>query len=158
MTLAGQVSLAIEKTKPDAVFVDAGGVGGGVVDRLHQLSYTMVMGVDFGGKATNFRRYHNKRSEMWGEMAEWVRDGGAIPADQELISEIVAPKYDFAPDGSIRLESKDSMKKRGLPSPDKGDAVALTFAYHVAKRLAGEKNTVTAEHEYDPLRRETNNV
>ena len=66
---------------PDAVFVDGGGVGGGVVDRLRQLSITCI-DVNFGAKADD-ARYLNKRAEMWGRMKEWLV-GGSILKDRDL--------------------------------------------------------------------------
>jgi hypothetical protein len=36
--------------------------------------------------------------------------------------------------GSIILESKDEMKRRGLRSPDKGDTLAMSFAVTLATR------------------------
>lgn len=130
MQLAAQVALEIQEWKPHAVFVDQTGVGAGVVDRLRELGHR-VIGVEFGGKATQANRYNNKRSEMWGLMAEWVRGGGCI-ASEELATECAAPVYTFDSSGRTVLESKDAMKQRGLSSPDLADALAVTFAAPVA--------------------------
>jgi phage terminase large subunit len=132
MELADQVALSIQKWQPDAVFVDQTGVGAGVVDRLRQLGHR-VLGVDNGGKATN-PRMANKRAECWWNMAEWVRSGGCVPDDTELIPELTEPTYSFNPTGQLVLESKAHLKERGLPSPDKGDALALTFTAPVVPR------------------------
>ena len=51
-------------------------------------------------------------------------------------------------DGKIQLESKEDMKKRGLPSPNRADALALTFAQTVMP-TADYESTV-AEHDFDP--------
>lgn len=134
MSFAAIVAERIKEFEPDAVFIDAGGVGGGVVDRLIQLGFG-VTGVDFGGKPIDKSKYFNKRAEMWGLMGQWLKDGGKIPKDDDLISDISAPTYGFAGDrGQIVLERKDDMKKRGLASPDAADALALTFAFPVAKK------------------------
>jgi hypothetical protein len=133
MALADQVAMAMERFKPDAVFIDQTGVGGGVVDRLRQLGHR-VTGVDFGGKSAN-PRCVNKRAECWWTMAEWTRNGGAIPDSAELLQEMTAPVYSFNAAGKLVLESKQSLKDRGYSSPDKADALALTFASPVAKRL-----------------------
>jgi hypothetical protein len=48
------------------------------------------------------------------------------PADDELAAELGAVKYKFTARGQIQIESKEDMRKRGLPSPDRADAVMLT--------------------------------
>jgi phage terminase large subunit len=154
METADQVVLAIRKFEPDAVFVDGtGGYGAGVVDRLRQLGHSPIE-VQFGGKATN-ERYLNKRAEMWFDMAEWVKGGGCTPDDAELIAELTAPTYAFNSAGKMVLEAKEHIKARGLPSPDKGDALALTFASPVAKRVSGplQVSNVRGTDSYDPFRR-----
>ena len=77
--------------------------------------------------------YANKRAEIWGSMREWLR-GGAIDNDPELIADLTGVEYGYVlRDGrdAIQLERKEDMKRRGLASPDNGDALALTFSYPV---------------------------
>ncbi len=158
MEVAGQVALSIAKWQPDAVFVDATGIGAGVVDRLQELGHA-VIGVDFGSKAMKPEpKLANRRAEMWWDMADWVKGGGCIPDDPELRAELVAPTYSFDPSGRLKLESKDDMKKRGLPSPDKADALALTFAMPVptltdieraALKAGGSRHHAATD--YDPF-------
>lgn len=132
MQVAGQVSLVIGRQHPDAVFVDETGVGAGVVDRLRQLKHAIV-GVNNGGKALRPEpKFQNRRAETWWQMAQWVKRAGCIPDDGELRGELVAPTYWFDGQGRLCLEPKDLLKQRGLPSPDKADALALTFAEDVA--------------------------
>lgn len=131
MDLAGRVATKIEQWKPDAVFIDAG-AGAGVIDRLRQLGHDVIE-VNFGGKPID-PRYVNKRAEMWHEMADWIRAGGAIPNDNGLKLELATPTYKYDAANRILLESKDDIKKR-LPeagSPDLADALALTFAQPVS--------------------------
>lgn len=132
MTLAAHVSEVIRDWLPDAVFIDEGN-GGGVIDRLRQLQHD-VIGVHFGGKAGR-PRYVNKRSEMWFEMADWVRSGGVLPNLPELKQDLSAPTYWFSPTDQIVLEPKEDIKKRIKASPDIGDALALTFAFPVQRDL-----------------------
>lgn len=132
MQLASIVANLIDTDKPDAVFVDDGGVGAGVVDRLHQLGYRrQVLGVNFGSAATESAVYANKRMEMWARLKAWLEQG-QISDDQELISDLVGPEYQFDLKERMLLEKKVDMKRRGLQSPDCGDALALTFAEPVA--------------------------
>jgi hypothetical protein len=130
MTLAGVVAEMIGEYSPDQVFVDETGIGAGVTDRLRQLGFACVTGVAFSA-ASSERKYFNKRAEMWGEMGEWLKNAD-IPDDRELREELTFPAYTFREE-RIMLEKKDDMKKRGLSSPDSADALALTFAYPVAR-------------------------
>lgn len=108
------------------VFVDGGGVGGGVVDRLRQIGVDVIE-VQFGAKATDDRKYANKRAEMWGAMRDWMAVG-CIERDEQLATDLTGVEYGMTPKDQIQLERKEDMKKRGLASPDDGDALALTFA------------------------------
>ena len=151
MLVANAVAQAMDKFKPDATFVDAtGGYGVGVIDALRQVNRTPIE-VYFSGKATD-PRYFNKRSEIWFEMAKWIKDGGALPSDPELAEELAAATYTFQGD-KFRLCDKDDIKDLIGRSPDKADALALTFAFPVAPSLkhihpSFEQRGVTAE--YDP--------
>jgi hypothetical protein len=130
MTLAGQVAEEIRRFRPDAVFIDSGR-GEGVIDRLRQLGHR-VTEVNFGGKADEPGRYANKRMEMWARMADWLSEGGAIPNLSDLKTELTTPEYSFTRAGHLQLEAKESIKEKLGKSPDIADALALTFAYHVA--------------------------
>ena len=123
------------------IFIDGGGPGGGVVDRLRQLQHS-VFDVQFGGKADHSHIgqdgaivYANKRAEMWGAMRAWLA-GGMIPGCRpELLADLTGVEYGYVlREGrdAVILEKKEDMKKRGLASPDLADALALTFAYPVA--------------------------
>ncbi len=130
MQTASRVVEMIEKHKPQTVFVDGVGVGGGVVDRIRQLGFKVV-DVNAGGKASNDVRFMNLRAEMWFRMREWLRDRGAIPDRDDLADDLTAPAHDFDHNNRLKIERKEDMKKRGLPSPDIGDALALSFAHPV---------------------------
>lgn len=132
MLVAAQVSLHQDEHEADAVFVDAtGGYGVGVVDAMRQTGRDPIE-VYFSGKATD-PRYFNKRSEMYFELAKWVKSGGSLPKDTELAEELCATTYTFQGD-KFRLDDKDSIKETIGRSPDKADALALTFAAPVVKR------------------------
>jgi len=158
MELAARVANLIEEHNPDAVFCDAG-AGSGVIDRLRQLSYDVIE-VPFGGKALKQQQYINRRSEMWWLMKEWIEEGGAIPNDIALKQELATPIYWYDNVGRRVLESKDQIKKRlqGAGSPDLADALALTFALPVAKKVPEDiyikrRNETTQKAEYDPYSR-----
>jgi phage terminase large subunit len=133
MELAARVAERIDRWGPDAVFVDDGGVGGGVVDRLLQLGFRMVRGVNFGARSDSARtgeKAGNKRSEMWLTARAWL-ETGALAKDDLLLAELTAPMFSYNAQNALMLEKKEDMKKRGIPSPDVADAFALTFAYPV---------------------------
>lgn len=134
MTLAGTVIGYINRFKPDAVFIDSGAMGAGVIDRVRQLGYSVIE-VAFGGKANDDSRYFNKRTEMYARCADYIKkDGGAIPDDAELREELANVYYGFDPRGRMKLKSKDEIKEMLGRSPDTADALALTFAQPVARR------------------------
>jgi hypothetical protein len=157
MTLAGKVAEVFIHERADAVFVDGGGVGGGVVDRLRQLRVPVIE-VQFGAKSdNNFGAsesgilYANKRAEIWGSMKEWLAVG-AIPDIPDLIEQLKGPEYGFNGRNEILLESKDAMRKRGVASPDLADGLALTFAYPVVPRMRGElPPEQLVQTDYNPL-------
>lgn len=154
MTTATKIANIIEKEKPDAVFIDGGGVGGGVVDRLHQLGYNVIE-VQSGGSAEDKEMYLNKRAEMAGEARAWLQNGGCIANDGLFIQDAVSFEYEVTLKGQIKLETKESMKKRGVPSTNDFDAFALTFAQPVASieliRRRSDLNIGRAIVDYDIL-------
>ena len=78
-------------------------------------------------------RYANKRAEMWGFLKDWLKSG-CVPDDAELLADLGNVEYGYNGADALMLERKDDMRRRGLSSPDDGDALALTFAHPVAKR------------------------
>jgi len=141
MSLAGRLALIIKVENPDMIFIDVGGLGVGIYDRLVELGYgNRVKAVNFGGKAMQSDRYLNKRAEIWDLMKQWLDDSPvSIPNDAGLIRDLVTPKFKIKSTGQIQLESKDDMKKRLGRSTDAGDALALTFAFPVATRAQERK-------------------
>jgi hypothetical protein len=157
MALASRVVEVATGLQADAVFIDGGGVGGGVVDRCRQLRLN-VYDIQFGAKpdrhdlASQGEAYANKRAEMWGAMRAWLPTG-AIEDSDDLAAQLVGPTYGFNNRDEIQLERKADLKARGLPSPDWADALALTFAYPVVPSLAagGPLRRSLIEMEYDPF-------
>lgn len=128
MRFAGILAGLINELDPQSVFIDAGR-GEGVIDRLRQLGYSNVVEVGFGITPIN-PKYTNKRAEMWGLMADWLKRG-QIPKDNKLISDLTAPRYYYDAANRIALEKKEHIKQRIGCSPDMGDSLALTFAFPV---------------------------
>jgi len=140
MRVAGDIAQHASLYNPDAIFIDKGAMGAGLIDRLNQLNVRNVIGVDFGGKGGKVMvgedlhiETMNKRAMMWASGREWL-NGGCIPNETELKADLIGVEYGYGADQvSLALERKVDMKKRGLASPDEGDALMLTFAAHVEK-------------------------
>lgn len=130
MQTAHHVAEAIKKHLPIQTFIDGSGIGAGVVDRLRQLNFPVV-DVNGGNSSIN-PRFLNKRAEMWWEMKEFVEGLCELPPDSVLKDELTCVEYDYTDKGRIRLDRKsDIMEQYGF-SPDRADALALTFAYPIA--------------------------
>ena len=56
-----------------------------------------------------------------------LQQGLSLPNDEELAGQLSAPKYEFDSAGRIVIEKKEDMKKRGVDSPDRADALCLSF-------------------------------
>lgn len=142
-----------------ALFVDGGGVGGGVVDQLRNLGYNPIE-VQFGGGATDKMTYRYKSDEMWGNLRDDLKSGLILPDERHetggvLKEQLTQREYGYTKQGNkVHLEAKEDMKKRlggDFASPDVADALACTYAQEVvalADTFAGQP--LFAQHEYDP--------
>lgn len=136
MQTAARVAEIINLARPQATFIDGVGVGGGVVDRLRQMGFP-VIDVSAGGKPANEARFVNLRAEMWSKMREWLKERGCIPDRDDVAADLVTPLYEFDVSNRLKIEKKEDMKKRGRPSPDIADALAMTFARPVPVETKG---------------------
>lgn len=150
MALADRIAVEMAKEKTEAVFIDSG-AGQGVIDRLRQMRFDVVE-VPFGAQAIDKEQFANRRMEMWWHMAQWIKQGGAIPPDPVLQGDLGAPTYGYTPKGPKILEAKDKLKERIGRSPDLADALALTFAAPVAPKLSRsmERAIYGVNDSYDP--------
>ena len=141
MQLAGAIVAEFEslhpRHQPQRICIDSIGVGGGVTDRLRELGLPAI-GVNTSEAPGLRQTYLNLRAELWFKLKAFLeaRDC-SIPKDDNLLAELVAVKYKFTSSGKLQIESKDEMKRRGLASPDHGDAVCLTFAVEAATVIHG---------------------
>ncbi len=138
---AGWIKQIIDADKPKRVFIDVGGPGPGVYDRLVEMGYgEIVRAINFGSSPFEPQPLDeqgkpsggplNRRAEMWMNSKLWLEDvGGAqIPDSDSLQADACGPGYKYDSLTRLQLESKDDMRRRDVPSPDEWDAVALTFA------------------------------
>ena len=136
--------------KADAVMVD-GGFGTGIVSVGKTMGRTWQI-IWFSAKSPD-QGCLNLRAHMWNETKKWLKDGGCIPKDDILHQDLIGPETVPRVDGKIQLESKEDLKRRGIPSPNRADALALTFAMPVVK--AGQQSALRpAQHDFDPYQME----
>lgn len=163
--LAAKVAVGHNLNQTDGIFIDGGGVGGGVVDNIRALSlycWDVQFGGsdDVGGGATgnSGEVYANKRAAMWGAMRAWINSGGALPNDPLLREQLIAPLYGLTDKGKIQLERKfDIMRRLGADkSPDRADALALTFAYPLQSSALNNAmgSSKKVEFDYNPFSHE----
>ena len=143
MQLTGLITNKYEELPPSQqpieILVDSIGLGSGVVDRLQELGLP-VRGINVAEAPSMRGQYVNLRAELWFRMKEWLEARDCkLPKDEQLFSELVSPRYSFSSTGKMKVEAKQDMKKRGLPSPDKADAVILTLASQPTIAMFGKK-------------------
>lgn len=127
--LADMATQTFNGKKVDMWFVDGGGVGGPIIDRLVQLGHPNFIEIQFGGACPDPKHFANMRAWMWSKMRDHLGNRLAIDADKELETDLTGVGLGKA-DKTDRLilESKEQMKKRGMASPDDADALALTYS------------------------------
>jgi hypothetical protein len=141
METVGWIQRIIREDKPQRINVDVGGLGVGVYDRLIELGHSgsLVQAVNFGGKPVEIPPLDekgvpaggpaNRRSEMWSNLKKVLEAGRfQLPDDDALQADLVSCGYKYNSEGRLLLESKQDMKRRGIPSPDLADAVVLCFS------------------------------
>ena len=140
--LVHRYKLKSETDSPIPIKVDDGGVGGGVVDRLRQIKrnnperfwWLEVYPIIFGQRIKH-KYYHDSTTYMMAVVKKLLQpfdeEGNKkpieliLPDDDDLIAQLSGRKYELTEASKIRIESKDAVKKRGLPSPDEADCVLL---------------------------------
>lgn len=127
METTGKIVNLIERFKPSVVNIDVIGLGAGVYDRLIEMKYR-VNPINVAESAVEKEKYANLRAEMYLNLYRLFESGGInIPDDMELVAQLSGIKYKPNSRGQVQIESKEDMRKRGVKSPDKADALALAF-------------------------------
>jgi hypothetical protein len=139
MEIAGLIQKIITDEKPAKVAIDVGGLGIGVFERLVEQGHgEVVSAVNFGSKALEPPPLDdtgkpsggnaNRRAELWSHLRTALQGRFSIPDDDALHADLTSCGYRYDSNGRLLLESKQDMRKRGMPSPDGADAIALCFA------------------------------
>ena len=132
MMLVGEIGLLINRYDPDRVFIDIGGLGAPIYDRLRERGYRVVHGINFGQRADDVERYANKRAEMYDGIKRWLNDPPCqIPDDDALRMELGLTEMGINSSGKLLLAPKKDLIK----SPNLSDAFALTFASSVPSKV-----------------------
>jgi hypothetical protein len=148
--MAGIIARFEDEYQADAVNIDIG-YGTGIFSEGKHMKRQWNL-INFASKPDQ-AEYENKRAEMWGEMKKWLKEGGGIETDPVLRADLIGPEAFINRRGKLQLESKDDMKKRGIPSPNRADALALTFATKVQSKAMRDqrRQEERALADYDPF-------
>jgi hypothetical protein len=132
MEVAGRIKNMIDNEGFVCAKIDVIGIGSGVVDRLTELIPSMsrnrvdIIGVNSSEKAFDSEKYFNRRTEMWFDAKEWLKEG-KIPNDDTLIADLTSPLFTYTSKGQYKVESKEETKKRLGHSPDRADSAILAM-------------------------------
>lgn len=141
------------------VNIDDTGLGGGVTDRLREvkreqmLHRLFVIPINAAEKIETDSKdgkeaaehYNNLTTHMWATLRELLENKEVeLEEDSETFGQLSSRKYRMASNGKLELERKDDMKKRGLDSPDRGDAAALCVYLGKIKKYTGSAPNANA--------------
>lgn len=142
--MASLIATIEDEEEADAVFIDAG-YGTGIFSAGKMLKRKWIL-VWSAGKPQD-RGFLNKRAEMWAKARDWLKEGGTIPKDPVLHTELISPETVGRADGKVQIESKKDMKARGIPSPNRADSLILSFAHPVAGKAKKKPKTRAGNQE-----------
>lgn len=129
MEICGRLVQVIKDERPSKIYVDCIGIGAGIVDRMRELGYEQVEGINVARTPNLKDKFRNLRAELYWELREWLCQEMPvqIPDSDELHGDLCGMGYKYTSNGLLQIEGKDQMKSRGMPSPDTSDALMLTF-------------------------------
>jgi hypothetical protein len=128
-TLAGSIQYHACQFRATHIKIDDVGMGGGPVDILRTAGVEGLFAYQGGAKPYDDRYFANVRAEDYWALAKRFKEGRiAIPPDQKTMGQLSSLRYSFNARGQMIIESKDALRKRGLASPDRADALCMAFA------------------------------
>lgn len=156
MRTAGEVARLLKSRDQTQAVIDVIGIGAGVYDRLREQGLN-VRSFQGSEKPQRPDRFANKRAESYWRLREELLEGriDLDPADEELAAQLLSIRWRPNSRGLILIESKEEMRKRGLPSPDRADAVAMSIGQRTDLRdftLETTKNRSLIDGERPSLR------
>lgn len=140
---AGRAISVWTETRASDINVDGVGVGAGVVDTLDEDGYP-VNDMQAGGGSTEPKRFINARAEWYWRLRTLFENGEVDldPEDEELAAQLSSLRYIFTRRGQIQIESKDDMRKRGMPSPDRADSAMLAVNSPIADGVSDDVDSL----------------
>ena len=138
---AEQVHRERQITKPVMVKVDSIGVGWGVTGILkrwkdEERHNAIIVAVNVAERARESAKFHNQRAEMWWNFRTLVQpivngddvsQSIRLDVDTKTLAQLSGPTYKSDSSGRIVIEAKKDMKRRGMNSPDRAEAILLAF-------------------------------
>jgi hypothetical protein len=128
----------------DRIYVDTIGVGGGVYDMLKDENYPVYECDVTKTAPEGTTKCHKLRDWLWWQARQFFRRNPVkfvndVGDWKKLIKELNSPTYTFGTaNGAIKVESKDEMKERGVPSPNLADAFCMTLMYDFTSKTSRE--------------------
>jgi hypothetical protein len=117
------------------VKIDTIGVGWGVVSLLDRWVKerglrAVVIGVNVAEKPKDQTKFKNQRAEMWWNARNLLqprddRQELRLDVDRQVLAQLAGPTYKSDSSGRIQIEAKADMKRRGVHSPDRAEAILL---------------------------------
>lgn len=136
MATAGRIKSLVEHTGRPC-FIDTIGEGAGVYSRLVELKVKEAVSAKFSEVRKSLRdktgqiEFLNMRAYCYYAIRDWLNPAfdskAMLPPDAELTAQLNEPKFMYTSNGRVQIEAKEQIKKRLGVSPDKADALALTF-------------------------------
>ena len=151
MEICGRLKRIITEERPTKMYIDCIGIGAGVVDRMQEMGYDCVEGVNVARSANDKEKFRNLRAELYSDLRDWLSGElpVQIPDDDILHGELTSFGFKFTSSGQLQIESKDDLRARGMPSPDISDALMISMyggqfggpgrRFEVDKRWPGEE-------------------
>jgi hypothetical protein len=126
--LFNRILLEYRMHRPRHIFIDAGGMGGPLYNRL-QHNQLPAVGVMFGGRPEGITQVQcaNRKAELYAVFREHL-NLLALPPDKELRAQMIAVEAELNRQGRLQIESKQDLRRRGLPSPDFLESLLLSVA------------------------------
>lgn len=115
------------------VGIDHVGPGAATVDALRRLiaerGLPMTVVEHEGFRAAHDEdRYASRRAEVWYQLADWMRDGGTLPPDDDIGPELLTARKEHDARGRLSIEKKEKTKRRGKGSPNKADSLSIAVS------------------------------
>ena len=130
MQLAGHIAHTIRTSQPLQTCIDEIGIGAGVIDRLQEQGFG-IHSINVSKPSINDekRLFANRRAQTYWQLRELFEQRQIrIPNHPQLLGQLAALRYTYDSSGRLLIESKEQIRRRGLPSPDHADALMLSYA------------------------------